>query len=212
MYVVHTNSNNNTWLRRKLLEAVGASRRFYTAANKTGRPKARRDGGDKASGGGVSKAPKAHSRSPRAQKVAASTGPQKPAVSSTAAPHAPPPGPALPAGSPRALSQRLRQRSYGDTHFPNHFRSVLAQAAQQQEEQADCPHPPSAGPYYTLPAAAQPHYSDQDTATGSERSGTEQHPRALAPFGSAYEGSSPTSAFAAPSLQQQQAAAMYSMG
>ena len=204
---MHTNSNNNTWLRRKLLEAVGASRRFYSAAAKTGRAKARKPEG----AAGEAK------RSRRARKAGGEAAmppgtPGAPVAAAAAAPPAhaaAPAGPVLPAGSPRALTQRLRQRSFAEPHYPQHctHRMML-----QQVHAATPPFP------YTQPpaAAAAAEEEEGEGGTSSGRSGSDVHPsRPLAPHGS-LDSVGPASPFAAGAqrraLHSLLAAHMYSAG
>lgn len=193
VYCVHTNSNNNTWLRRKLLEAVGASRRFYSAANKTGRAKAR-----KAEGGAGGDRKRAR-RERRPASEAAAAAPSTPAAAAAlgAAPAAQVPhhhpahaGPALPAGSPRALSQRLRQR--GETHYPHHFthRMLL--------QQVHAATPPF---QYSQPAAA----GEDEDGSCSGRSASDVHTYHRVPAQpSSLDSGAPTSPFAAAAQRRTQ--------
>jgi hypothetical protein len=223
VYSVTTNSNNNTWLRRKLLEAVGASRRFYNAASKAGgRPKARRapaapsaapaatvaapaEGSHAAAAAFAVKGPthyvihqmpaqlqlhhhqQAHQQPHQQQHSGSSsaslhnTQPHQPHHHHLAAA----PGPALPAGSPRALVQRMR-------------------AAQQQHHPAAAAHHYLAEPqrHFFQPLHQQQSSEEEEGGdTCSEEAGAAeaQHPRALAPHHghSSPDCSSPTSVFAA---------------
>ncbi|KAL4440305.1 hypothetical protein ABPG75_003306 [Micractinium tetrahymenae] len=189
VYNVHTNSNNNTWLRRKLLEAVGASRRFYAAANRTGRPKPRRTPAD----GGASGAAAAVAAKPRAPKAAhaATHSAQHSAQRGTAQHHrAVAPGPALPAGSPRALAARRRAATAGSA-------TGLADAAHGVHA------PPPPRHHYLLGSCSRFAPSQQSSEAGETCSeGSEAHPRALAPHAPLATspsscGGTPTSAFAA---------------
>lgn len=186
VYNVHTNSNNNTWLRRKLLEAVGASRRFYAAANRTGRPKQRRAPAD----GGAALAPKP--RTPKAAPALLACAPQHCSQRSAAQHHhhhAMAPGPALPAGSPRALAARRRS----------------AAAAGSAAGLADAAHASHPAPrhHYLLCSGSRLAPSRQSSEGGEALSeGSEAHPRALAPHAPLDAGlpsgsGTPTSAFAA---------------
>ncbi|KAL4421999.1 hypothetical protein ABPG77_005429 [Micractinium sp. CCAP 211/92] len=183
VYNVHTNSNNNTWLRRKLLEAVGASRRFYAAANRTGRPKQRRAHVDSCHGGAAAAAAKP--RSPKAAH-APQHGVQRCAAQQVH--HAVAPGPALPAGSPRALAARRRAAAAGSA-------AGLADAAHSAH--------PAPRHHYLLGSGSRFPPSQQSSEGGGACSeGSEGHPRALAPRAALDAGppsgsSTPTSACAA---------------
>lgn len=213
VYTVNTNSNNNTWLRRKLLEAVGASRRFYAAANKTGRPKPR-----------GSKAPAAaRVRAPKQGGAAAAAAPVTPRVGP---PHLTP-GMQLPAGSPRALLRRAGAaggQQQGDTHFSHHCRAVLqaaqAEAAAAQQQQASSASAAAEQGRASVPpyCSAAPRYTAEADAACSEMSGSEAPPCTFAPYAgaeaatavavAAYEPGSP---FARSPLAHPQAH-MYSFG
>ncbi|PRW39294.1 hypothetical protein C2E21_6998 [Chlorella sorokiniana] len=196
VYCVHTNSNNNTWLRRKLLEAVGASRRFYSAANKTGRPKARKAEG---SAGGDRKRVR---RERRPAGEAGTSAPSTPAAAAAAAAAPAPPaahhaaahaGPALPAGSPRALSQRLRQRG-GETHYPHHLthRMLL--------QQVHAVTPPF---QYSQPAAAGEDECEDGSCSGRSASDVHTYHR-VAAQPSSLDSGGPTSPFAAAAQRRTQ--------
>lgn len=198
VYCVHTNSNNNTWLRRKLLEAVGASRRFYSAASKTGgRPKARKAEG----GAGGDRKRVRRDRRPAGEAGAAA--PCTPAATAAAA-HAAAPvahhaavhaGPVLPAGSPRALSQRMRQRG-GEPQAPHHFtHRVLLQ-------QVHVSTPPF---QYTQPPAAAEEEGEDGSCSGHSASDVHtytQHRLAVQP--SSLDSGGPASPFAAAAQRRTQ--------
>jgi hypothetical protein len=194
---VHTNSNNNTWLRRKLLEAVGASRRFYAAANRTGRAK------------GARRSPAAPGPAAQARPRKAAPPPVAPAAE--AAPqhayplhHAAPASRVLPAGSPRALAQRMRavrvHPAAGSTTALEQAEGGLPFYFQHQQQQQLDALPHRTHLYADVLSYAPPHPSSDDGATCSDHSGSEGHPAALAPRGMRLE--SPTSAVAA-AMQQQ---------
>ncbi len=197
---MHTNSNNNTWLRRKLLEAVGASRRFYSAANKTGRSKARKAeggaGGDRKrvrrdrrpAGEVAAAAPSTPAAAAAAQGAAAAA----PAAHHHPAAHA---GPALPAGSPRALSQRLRQRGSGETHYPHH----LTHRMMLQQVHACTP------PFQYSQAAQQAGEEEGDDGSCSGRSASDVHTyHRVAAQPSSLDSGGPTSPFAAAAQRRTQ--------
>lgn len=164
VYNVHTNSNNNTWLRRKLLEAVGASRRFYAAANRTGRPKQRRAHADAGHAGAAAAAAAKPRAAPRAAQAVQHCAQRGAAVHPH---HTVAPGPALPAGSPRALAARRRAATAGSAtgladavhgaHLPPRHHYLLGSGTRFAPSQL----------------------SSEDGEACSE--GSEVHPRALAP-------------------------------
>ena len=226
VYNVHTNSNNNTWLRRKLLEAVGASRRFYAAAaSRAGRSrpkKASADGGSHATAAAPKpRAPKAHHAEPHVlhcrggQAAPPSFGSHGSAGGGHVAHHVLPPGPALPAGSPRALSHRPRRAALGSasalgdaSHYgaASYGAACFGGAPYPAYPQAPCQ--PQRRQCYVYPAAQ---HSD-DTCSGSV--GSEAHPAAIGSPRS-WDSTSPTSAFAAAHpqpLMHPSAAAMPSNG
>ncbi|KAI3431501.1 hypothetical protein D9Q98_004552 [Chlorella vulgaris] len=186
VYTVTTNSNNNTWLRRKLLEAVGASRRFYNASNRTGRPKASRRSPASSSGGATPK--------PRKQQAVPAM-PTTPTASPTALHHpAFAVGPALPAGSPRALMQRMRSTAAasGSTTALNDAHAASPRHAHHQLQHAFLP-----TPRFQRYTSQRAQSSEEEGGASSNRSsGDDTHPRALRPAGAVLDCASPTCASA----------------
>jgi hypothetical protein len=186
VYTVTTNSNNNTWLRRKLLEAVGASRRFYNASNRTGRPKASRRSPASSSGGATPK--------PRKQQAVPAM-PTTPTACPTALHHpAFAVGPALPAGSPRALMQRMRSTAAASasTTALNDAHAASPRHAHHQLQHAFLP-----TPRFQRYTSQRAQSSEEEGGASSNRSsGDDTHPRALRPAGAVLDCASPTCASA----------------